>query len=390
MEVVIVDVVRTPSGRFQGCLAGFTAPELAAICIKALMGRNRIEPDEPDEVIIGNVVQAGVGQSTARQASIEGGLSPNVPAYTLNKVCGSGMKAIINAVQAIRCGDAECIIAGGTESMSKAPYLVHARAGFKFGDQVLVDALIKDGLWCAFENVHMGMLAEYTAEKSKISREEQDFYAYHSHMKAWNATKEGHFKNEIIPVETSQGVIDKDETIRPDTNLDKLSKLKPAFRSTVTAGNAPGLNDAASCALIMSEGAASRKGRDPLARVLSYAIVAVPPRELFYAPVFAIRKLLEKLNVGVDWFDLIELNEAFAAQVLADGRELGWGKFPEGIWEKVNISGGAIALGHPLGASGTRIVGTLVWNLKRLKLKRGLAAICIGGGHAIAIGVEAL
>lgn len=384
-EVVVVDAVRTPMGRFQGRVSQFTAPELGAAVIKALKERNDLAGDEVDEVILGNVVQAGVGQAPARQASIRGGISPTVPAVTVNKVCGSGLKAVILAAQAIRCGDAKIVIAGGMESMSNAPYLLYgARQGFRYGDQKLVDAMIHDGLWCAFEQKHMGMAAEYTAEKSKISREEQDRFAYQSHMKAVKAMETNRFAKELVSLQAKDGAIDKDETPRPDTSLEKLSKLRPAFKEngTVTAGNAPGLNDGASALLLMSKGEAKKRGHKPLATIVDYAVAGTEPLELFYAPVFSTRKLLEKMRVKIDEFDLIEINEAFAAQVLADGRELEWD------WERVNVNGGAIALGHPIGASGARILTTLVWAMQDRGAETGLATLCMGGGNGISLAVR--
>ncbi len=384
-EVVIVDAVRTPMGRFQGRVSQFTASELGAAVIRALKERNNLTGDEVDEVILGNVVQAGVGQAPARQASIRGGISPAVPAVTVNKVCGSGLKAVILAAQAIKCGDAKVVIAGGMESMSNAPYLLYgARQGFRYGDQKLVDSMIHDGLWCAFENRHMGMAAEYTAQKSKISREEQDRFAYQSHMKAVKAMESGRFAKELIPLQAKDGPIEKDETPRPDTSLEKLSKLRPAFKEngTVTAGNAPGLNDGASALLLMSKEEAKRGGYKPLATIVDYAIVGTEPLELFYAPVFSTRKLLEKMSVKIDDFNLIEINEAFAAQTLADGKELEWD------WERVNVNGGAIALGHPIGASGARILTTLVWAMQDRGAETGLATLCMGGGNGISLAVR--
>ncbi len=387
VDVVIVDAVRTPMGRFQGRLAPFSATDLGAAVIRALKERNDLQGDEVDEVIMGQVVQAGVGQAPARQASIRGGLSPKVPAVTINKVCGSGLKAVILAAQAIKAGDTKIIIAGGMESMSNTPYLLKgARAGLKFGDQKLIDAMIFDGLWCAFENQHMGLAAEYTATKSKITREEQDRFAYESHMKAVAAMRAGKFANELIPLHAKDGPITQDETPRPDTSLEKLAQLKPAFKEggTVTAGNAPGLNDGASAILIMSSDEAKRRGYTPLAKIVDYAIAAVEPKELFYAPVESTRKLLAKMKLSVNDFDLIEVNEAFAAQTLADGKELEWD------WARVNVNGGAIALGHPIGASGARILTTLVWAMRDRNAELGLATICMGGGNGISLAVQSL
>jgi acetyl-CoA C-acetyltransferase len=384
-EVVIVDAVRTPIGRFQGKVSQFSATELGAHVIRALKERNNLNGDEVDEVILGSVLQAGLGQAPARQASIRGGLSPKVPAVVINKVCGSGLKAVILAAQAIKCGDAKIIIAGGMESMSNAPYLVPgARRGFRYGDQKLVDSMIYDGLWCAFEGHHMGNSAEYTAEKSGISREDQDRFALESHRKAVRATEEGRFKDELVPLEGKEGLIEVDETPRPDTSLEKLAQLKPVFKSdgTVTAGNAPGLNDGASALLITTHEEAEKRSWKVLAQVVDYAVAAVEPLELFYAPVFSTRRLLEKLGMRVDDFDLIEVNEAFAAQTLADGKELEWD------WGRVNVNGGAIALGHPIGASGARILTTLIWEMGRRDAEWGLATICMGGGNGLSLAVR--
>lgn len=385
VEVVIIDAVRTPTGRFQGSLAQYKATDLGAKVIKALKERNNLDANLLDEVIMGQVVQAGVGQAPARQASIRGGLSAEIPAVTVNKVCGSALKAVIMAAQAIKAGDASAIIAGGMESMSNAPYaLPGARAGYRLWDQQVKDLLVYDGLWCNFEDKHMGLAAEYTAEKSGISRREQDEYAYKSHMKAAKATAKGKFKDEIIPIETREGSLDKDETIRAETSLEKLAKLSPVFKQdgTVTAGNAPGLCDGASAVLIMSKEEAERRGLKPLGTIVGYAVAAVEPIELFYGPVKATRMLMGKLGVDIDYFDLIEVNEAFAAQTLADGKELGWD------WEQVNVNGGALALGHAIGSSGTRILTTLLHELKRRGGGTGLATICMGGGTAASLCVK--
>ena len=385
--VYIVDAVRTPMGRFQGSLAKFKASELGAKVISALLKRNNLRGEEVEEVIMGNVLQAGVGQGPARQAAILGGVSPSVPAETVNKVCGSALRAVIHGAEEILLSRANVIIAGGMESMSNAPFLIPAetRRGWKFGNISAQDHMIYDGLWCAFENRHMGELAEYTAEKAGISREEQDKFAYESHMKAVRASIEGFFRNEIVPIELGDGqILDRDETPRQDTSLEKLAKLKPAFKKdgTVTAGNASSLNDGASAVLLMSDKEVGRRGIKPIARIVDWAVAAVPPKEIFFAPIFSTKKLLEKLGMKISDIDLIEINEAFASQVLADGKELGFD------WSCVNINGGAIALGHPIGASGARILTTLVWNMKRLNAKRGLATLCIGGGMGISLLVE--
>jgi acetyl-CoA C-acetyltransferase len=384
-DVVIVDAVRTPTGRFQGSLAQYKATDLGAKVIAALKERNGLKGDDLDEVILGQVVQAGAGQAPARQASIRGGLSPKVPAFAVNKVCGSATKAVILAAQAIKAGDAKAIIAGGMESMTNAPYaLPGARQGYRLWDQQVKDLLVYDGLWCNFEDKHMGLAAEYTAKKSGISREEQDRYAYESHMKAAQATEEGKFKEEIIPIPFKDGLLERDETIRPDTTLEKLAKLKPVFQEggTVTAGNSPGLCDGASAVLVMARDEAKRRGLRPLAQIIGYAVAGVEPIELFYGPVFATRMLMEKLGVKIDFFDLIEVNEAFAAQTLADGKELGWD------WERVNVNGGALALGHAIGSSGTRILTTLIYELRRRGLEHGLTTICMGGGTAASMAVR--
>ena len=385
--VYIVDAVRTPMGRFQGSLAKFKASELGAKVISALLKRNNLRGDEVEEVIMGNVLQAGVGQGPARQAAILGGVSPSAPAETINKVCGSALRAVIHGAEEILLSRANVIIAGGMESMSNAPFLIPAetRRGWKFGNISVQDHMIYDGLWCAFENRHMGELAEYTAEKAGISREEQDKFAYESHMKAVRASIEGFFRNEIVPIELGDGqILDRDETPRQDTSLEKLAKLKPAFKKdgTVTAGNASSLNDGASAVLLMSDREVEKRGIKPLAKVVDWAVAAVPPKEIFFAPIFSTKKLLERLGIKISDIDLIEINEAFASQTLADGKELGFD------WSCVNINGGAIALGHPIGASGARILTTLVWNMKRLNAKRGLATICIGGGMGISFLVE--
>ncbi len=383
----IVDAVRTPMGRFQGSLAKFKASELGAKVISALLKRNNLQGEEVEEVIMGNVLQAGVGQGPARQAAILGGVSPYTPAETINKVCGSALRAVIHGAEEILLSRANIVIAGGMESMSNAPFLIpaDARRGWKFGNISVQDHMIYDGLWCAFENRHMGELAEYTAEKAGIKREEQDKFAYESHMKAVRASIEGFFRNEIVPIELGDGqILDRDETPRQDSSLEKLAKLKPAFKKdgTVTAGNASSLNDGASAVLLMSDREIEKRGIKPLAKIADWAFAAVPPREIFFAPIFSTKKLLEKLNMKISDIDLIEINEAFASQTLADGKELGFD------WSCVNINGGAIALGHPIGASGARILTTLVWNMKRLNAKRGLATICIGGGMGISLLVE--
>ena len=388
---VIASACRTPIGKFLGALAPKTAPELGAIVVREAVARAGIDPETIDEVVMGQVVQAGSGQAPARQAAHYGGVPDTVPAMTINKVCGSGLKAVMLAAQSIRAGDQACIVAGGQESMSNAPFLVEgAREGIKFGDQKLVDAMIRDGLWCAFEGVHMGKHAELTAEKSAIGREEQDRFSLDSHRKAVAAIAAGKFRKEIVPVamEGRKGTtaIDTDEGPRKDTTLEILGKLKPAFtkEGTVTAGNAPGLNDGASALVVTSAAYAGEHGLEPLARIVDYASAGTEPKLLFYAPVFAVRKLMQKTGRTIDDYELIEANEAFAVQALADGRELGWD------WDRVNVHGGAVALGHPIGASGARVLTTLIHALKDRGLKTGLATLCLGGGNAVAMEIEVL
>ncbi|MGH7587143.1 MAG: thiolase family protein [Gemmatimonadota bacterium] len=388
---VIASACRTPIGKFLGALAPKTAPALGAIVVREAVARAGIDPETIDEVVMGQVVQAGSGQAPARQAAHYGGVPDTVPAMTINKVCGSGLKAVMLAAQSIRAGDQACVVAGGQESMSNAPFLVEgAREGIKFGDQKLVDAMIRDGLWCAFEGVHMGKHAELTAEKSAIGREEQDEFSLDSHRKAITAIAAGKFREEIVPVaiEGRKGttVVDTDEGPRKDTTLELLGKLKPAFTSegTVTAGNAPGLNDGASALVVTSEAYAKEHGLEPLARIVDYVSAGTEPKLLFYAPVFAVRKLMEKTGRTIDDYELIEANEAFAVQALADGKELAWD------WDRVNVHGGAVALGHPIGASGARVLTTLIHALKDRGLKTGLATLCLGGGNAVAMEIETL
>ena len=391
-EAVIVSACRTPIGNLLSGLSTLTAPQLGAIVIKEAVKRAGIKPEQVEEVIMGNVVQAGVGQAPARQAQIHAGIPPEVGAMTINKVCGSGLKAVVLATQAIQCGDADIIVAGGMESMSNAPFILHgARRGMKYGNAVLQDAMILDGLWDSFNNFHMGNAAELTAQKSCISRQEQDEFAYNSHRKAVAAIKSGKFKEEIVPVQIPQSkgeptTFDTDEPPLADTSVEKLSKLRPAFQKdgTVTAGNAPGLNDGGSALVIMSSNKAKELGIKPMAKILGYTTGGTKPELLFYAPIYAVQKLVKKLGCSVKAFDLIEINEAFAAQVLADGKELEW------EWNKVNVNGGAVALGHPIGASGARILTTLLYAMKERGGKKGLATLCLGGGNAVAMAVETL
>ncbi len=389
-EPIISSAVRIPTGNFQGALSGLSATQLGSIAVKAALERASISGDRVDEVIMGHVVQAGAGQATARQAAIGAGLPEQTPAMAINKVCGSGLKAVMIASSMIKAGDAQILIAGGQESMSNVPYgLKTARTGMRMGHQETTDLMIHDGLWCIFNDCHMGNLAEYTAEKSGLTREDLDQYAYESQMKAVRAQQEGRFDAEIVPVEVPQRkgepvVVSQDETPKPDTTVDVLAKLRPAFQKDgkVTAGNAPGLNDGASALVVASRAAATELGAPILARIMGYAQAAVPPKELFYAPVAAVRKLLAQLDMDINDFDLIEANEAFAAQALADGKELGWD------WERVNVNGGAIALGHPIGASGARVLTTLIYALRDRGGSRGMATLCLGGGGAVALAVE--
>ena len=392
-EAVILSAARTPMGRFQGALSGLPAPRLGAIAVKAAVERAGIDPNDVEEVLMGNVVQAGEGQAPARQASIFAGMPASVGATTVNKVCGSGLKAAMVAAQAIRAGDAELFISGGFESMSRAPYLVAGRLGeLKFGNVQLTDALLYDGLWDPFENWGMGMAAEFIAVEYEVTREAMDRFSFESQQKAVAAQEAGKFRDEIVPVEIAgrKGevtVVDRDEGPRKDTSLESLAKLKPAFKQDgrVTAGNSSIMNDGAAAVAIASRAYAGQKGLKPLARVLGYAQAAVEPKYLFAAPAKAMPKLLNKIGWTLKDVDLIELNEAFASQVLADGYALadqGWD------WSKVNVNGGAIALGHPLGASGARLLTTLVYALRDRGLKRGIASLCLGGGEAVAMAIE--
>jgi acetyl-CoA C-acetyltransferase len=386
---VIVSAVRTPIGRFLGGLSSLTAPQLGAIVIREAIARAGIAAASIDEVIMGQVVQGGSGQAPARQSMIHAGVPGTVPAMTINKVCGSGLKAVMLAAQAIKAGDAGCLVAGGQESMSSAPhYLYGYRSGIKAGNQVIVDGMIHDGLWDSFGNNHMGEYAEYTAEKTGITRQEQDQFALASHQKAVAAQEAGRFKGEIIPVtvpgKRGDTVVDTDEGPRKDTSLDALAKLRPAFtkNGSVTAGNAPGLNDGASALVITSLAFAMANGLKPRARITAYATGGGEPKDLFFAPIFAVRNLMKKAGTRISDYDLIEANEAFAVQALADGRELGWD------WDRVNVNGGAVALGHPIGASGARILTTLLAALDERQKSTGLATLCLGGGNAVALSVE--
>lgn len=392
-EAVILSAARTPIGKYLGSLASVPASKLGAIAIKAAVERAGVNPDDFDEVIMGNVVQAGEGQAPARQAGIWGGVPSKIGATTVNKVCGSGLKAAMIASQAIRAGDADLLLSGGFEAMSRAPFLVNGRSGeLKFGHQQLTDALLNDGLWDPFESWNMGMAAEFIGDEYEVTREAMDRFALESHQKALAAQQAGKFKSEIVPVEIAgrKGEdlrVDMDESPRKDTSLEALAKLKPSFKpdGKVTAGNSSPMNDGAAAVVIASRAYAESRKLRPLARVVGYAQAAVEPKYLFAAPAHAIPKLLKKVGWSLSDVDLIELNEAFAAQVLADGYALadqGWD------WKKVNVNGGAIALGHPLGASGARLLATLLYALKDRGLKKGIAALCLGGGEAVSMAVE--
>ncbi|HEY3280008.1 MAG TPA: acetyl-CoA C-acetyltransferase [Gemmatimonadales bacterium] len=378
---VIVSAVRTPIGRYLGGLSPLTAPKLGALVIREAVRRAGVDGDAVEEVIMGNVLQGGVGQAPARQAAIHAGLPGTIPAMTINKVCGSGLKAVMLAAQAIKAGDEQCVVAGGMESMSNAPhYLYGMRAGIKAGNGSLVDGMIHDGLWDSFSNTHMGNLAEYTAKKAGVSRQDQDEFALASHRKAVAAMEACRFKAETIPVDK----VEKDEGPRADTSLEKLASLRPSFEKdgSVTPGNAPGLNDGASALVVTSLAFAKAHRLTPLARITAYATGGGEPKDLFFAPIFAVQNLMKKAGTKIGDYDLIEANEAFAVQALADGRALGWD------WDRVNVNGGAIALGHPIGASGARVLTTLLFALRDRKQTTGLATLCLGGGNAVALSVE--
>ena len=393
---VIVAAVRTPIGRFMGGLSPLSAPDLGAIVVAESVRRSGLDPKQVDEAILGNVVQAGLGQNPARQAAIRGGLDPRVAAMTINKVCGSGLKAVALAAQAVALGESEIVVAGGMESMSNAPYLVKGvRTGLRLGHADLLDSMITDGLWDAYEDFHMGMTAELVAEKYGISREEQDRFAFESHRRAVHAIKSCFVTDQIVPVEIAQRkgpavVVKTDESPREDTSLEALAKLKPAFKKeggTVTAGNAPGTNDGAAAVVVTGEKTAARLGKtlslQPMARIVAQAVSGVEPKWVMMAPVDAVEKLLEKTGWDRDRdVDLYELNEAFAVAAIAVTRQLRLDP------AKVNVNGGAVALGHPIGASGARILVTLLYELQRRHQKRGIAALCLGGGNAVALAIE--
>ncbi|PYS46889.1 MAG: acetyl-CoA C-acyltransferase [Acidobacteria bacterium] len=390
-EAVIISAVRTPTGKFQGALKDFKATDLGAMVVHESVRRAGLKPEDVDEVIMGCVIQAGLGQNPARQAALRGGIPFGVSAVTVNKVCGSGLKAVMMAAQGVQLGDTETVVAGGMESMTNAPYLIpKAREGYRLGNGVLVDAMINDGLWCAFENYHMGNTGEVVAERYHVTRQEQDEYALNSHRKAAAATNAGKFKDEILPIEIPQKkgapvFLDTDETIREDTSLEVLGKLKPAFKKeggTVTAGNAPGVNDGASAVVVTSLERARSLGIEPMARIAAQATSGIEPELVMMAPVEAIRKVLSKAGWSLNEIDLIELNEAFAVQAVAIIRELDLDP------DKVNVNGGAVALGHAIGQSGSRLLTTMLHEMKRRDVHRGLAALCLGGGNAVAMAVE--
>lgn len=389
-DPVIVSAVRTPVGKFEGTLAPLEASDLGAVAIRASVERAGIDPDGIDEILIGNVVQAGQGQAPARQAGIKAGIPASVGATTVNKICGSGLKTLMTAAAMVAAGDGDIFVAGGMESMNNGPYLLNeARFGYRLGDGKLVDAMVHDGLWCSFEDQHMGNAAEWIAREYGLKRRELDEYAYHSHMKAVAAIDEGRFEDEIVPVEVPQRkgeavVFDTDECPRRDTSVEALARLKPVFdaEGVVTAGNAPGITDGAAATVVMRRSKAAEVGIQPLARIIAYDQAAVEPLKVFTAPIYAVQELLTRTNTTVDDYDLFEVNEAFAAQMLADIRELGLPR------DKVNVNGGAIALGHPIGCSGTRVLVTLIYALKHRGLQRGLATLCLGGGEAVAMTIE--
>ncbi len=391
-QVVIISACRTAVGKFQGSLSDLTATQLGAIAVREAVKRSGVDPTRVDECIMGNVVSAGLGQNPARQAAIFGGLAPEVSAMTVNKVCGSGLKAVGLAAQAIQTANSSLVVAGGMESMTNAPYLLpQARKGLRLGDSQIVDSMIRDGLWDVYNDYHMGITGENVAEKYGITREEQDEFAVNSHRKAVSAIKECRFKSQVVPVELpakKKGapplIFDKDESPREDTTIEILRSLKPAFKKdgTVTAGNAPGVNDGAAAVVVTSAGKAKELGVKPLVRIVAQATSGIDPKWVMMAPVGAVRKLWEKTGWKNEDVDLYELNEAFSVQALGVMRELGLNP------EKVNVNGGAVAIGHPIGASGTRVLVTLIYEMIRQDVHRGIAALCLGGGNAVAVAVE--
>ena len=391
-DVVIASAARTPVGTFGGSFTDVPATKLGSVAIAEALRRAGVKPEDVDEVIMGLVISDGVGQGAARQAAMAAGIPVSSPATTINKVCGSGLKAVALAAQAVALGDADIMVAGGMESMSCAPYLLSkARYGYRMGNDALIDAMILEGLWCAFEDHHMGVWAENIAIEFEVSRRDQDELAAASHQKAARAWERGIFAEEVVPVEVPQRrgppiLVEKDEHIRPDTTVEKLATLRPAFKpdGTVTAGNASGINDGAAAVVLMSRQRAEALGKKPLASIRAYASAGVEPRITGMGPVPAVRKALAKSGLELKDIDLIEANEAFASQAVAVGRELGFD------WERTNVNGGALALGHPIGASGARILTTLLYEMKRREAQRGLATLCIGGGMGIAMIVEAV
>lgn len=391
-EIVIISGVRTPVGKFQGSLAEITAPRLGALVVREAVRRAGIQPEQVNECIMGNVVSAGLGQNPARQAAIHGGLPPEVSALTINMVCGSGLRAVALATQSVETGNADIVVAGGMESMTNAPYLLpQARSGYRMGDGKLVDSMVHDGLWDVYNDFHMGQTAELVAEKYGITREEQDVYALGSHQKAAAAWRDGRFAEEVVPVEIPSRkrgqpptMFTRDESVRDDSSLDALRALKPAFRKdgTVTAGNAPGVNDAAAAVVVTSGTKAGELGLKPMARIVAHATSGVDPKWVMMAPVTGVRKVMAKTGWSVADVDVFELNEAFAVQAIAVSRELG---IPQ---EKVNVSGGSVAIGHPIGASGARVLVTLLYELIHRKARRGIVALCLGGGNSVAMALE--
>jgi acetyl-CoA C-acetyltransferase len=391
-DVVIISAVRTPVGKFQGSLSDLSATQLGALAVAEAVKRAHIEPKQVDECIMGNVVTAGLGQNPARQAAIYGGLAPEVGAMTINKVCGSGLKAVALAAQAIQTGNSGVVVAGGMESMTNTPYLLpQARKGYRLGNAQIIDSMVNDGLWDVYNNYHMGITAENVAEKYRVTREEQDEYALNSHRKAAEAWRECRFKSQILPVEIPSKkkgqpstFFDKDESVREDATIDALRSLKPAFKKdgTVTAGNAPGVNDGAAATVITSHRKAKELGAEPMARIVAQATSGVEPQWVMMAPVSGVRKIWKKTGWNPDEVDLYELNEAFSVQSVAVVKELGINS------AKVNVNGGAVAIGHPIGASGARVLTTLLYELIRRDAHKGIAALCLGGGNSVAMAIE--
>jgi acetyl-CoA C-acetyltransferase len=388
-DVVIISGVRTPVGKFQGSLSDLSATQLGAVVVKEAVKRAHVDPSVVDECIMGNVVQAGLGQNPARQAALGGGLPPSVGALTVNKVCGSGLKSVALAAQAIQTGNSTVVVAGGMESMTNAPYLLpNARKGYRLGNGQLIDSMVHDGLWDKYNDYHMGITGENVAEKYGITREEQDEFAVNSHRRAIAAWKECRFKSQVVPVEipTKKGTIifEKDESPREDTTIETLRALKPAFKKdgTVTAGNAPGVNDGAAALVVTSASKAKELGATPMVHIIAQATSGVDPKWVMMAPVDAVRQIWKKTGWNKDEVDLYELNEAFSVQAIACTRELGLDM------SKVNVNGGAVAIGHPIGASGARVLITLIYEMIRRDVHKGIAALCLGGGNAVAMAVE--